>query len=48
MLEFLDRLGPKAVDLGWNAPDLFGVHPAAGVYQVDHCGALVLGCAKAE
>ncbi|PZP65779.1 MAG: hypothetical protein DI590_26195 [Methylorubrum populi] len=48
MLEFIDRLGAEAVDLGWTAPDLFGVHPTAGVYRVDHCGALVLDCAKAQ
>jgi hypothetical protein len=48
MLEFLDQFGPEAVDLGWTAPDLFGVHPTAGVIRVDHCGALVLGDRRAD
>ena len=28
--------------MGWTASRLFGVHWAAGIVRVDHCGALVL------
>lgn len=41
-LAFLDVFGEQAVALGWTAPRLFGVHPAAGIVRVDACGALVL------
>ena len=41
-LTFLDTYGAQAEALGWTAPRLFGVHPAAGIVRVDACGALVL------
>lgn len=40
MLDFLDRFGAEAVDLGWTKLDLFRGHPSAGTGRVDHCGAL--------
>ncbi|MDR7040475.1 hypothetical protein J2X36_005258 [Methylobacterium sp. BE186] len=45
-LDFLDRYGAQAVDLGWTALDLFGVHPTAGTLRADHCGALMLSGAQ--
>ncbi|ONF46473.1 hypothetical protein RSM1_24455 [Methylobacterium radiotolerans] len=40
--DFLDAFGLQALELGWTAPRLFGVHPQAGIVRVDACGALVL------
>lgn len=41
-LAFLDRFGPEAVQLGWTAPELFGVHPEHGTQRIDCCGALMV------
>lgn len=41
-VDFLDTFGQQAVALGWTASRLFGVHPTAGIFRVDACGALVL------
>jgi hypothetical protein len=48
MLDFLDRFGEQAQDLGWTDLDLFGVHPTIGAGRVDHCGALTLGPKDAQ
>lgn len=42
MLDFLERFGAQAVELGWTDLELFGVHPLIGTGRADHCGALVL------
>ncbi|MDE4915051.1 hypothetical protein [Methylobacterium sp. 092160098-2] len=42
-LDFIDRFGGQAHDLGWTARQLFGVHPDHGTLRVDYCGALVVG-----
>lgn len=48
MLDFLDRFGEQAQDLGWTDLDLFGVHPKIGTGRADHCGALALGPKEAQ
>lgn len=48
MLDFLERFGAQAQDLGWTDLDLFGVHPVIGTGRVDHCGALSLATKPAE
>ncbi|MCJ2028074.1 hypothetical protein MKK50_01420, partial [Methylobacterium sp. J-043] len=48
MLDFLERFGAEAVDLGWSEFDLFGVHPTVGIIRADHCGALVVGGRAAQ
>jgi hypothetical protein len=35
---FLSRWGAKALDLGWTAPDLFGLHPSAPLARYDCIG----------
>ncbi|GJE31530.1 hypothetical protein [Methylobacterium oxalidis] len=45
-LDFLDRFGAEALDLGWSVTDLFGVHPTAGTIRADHCGSLMLSGQK--
>jgi hypothetical protein len=35
---FLSRWGAKAHDLGWTAPDLFGLHPSAPLARYDCIG----------
>ena len=42
-LKFLEHFGARAVELGWTAEDLFGVHLRLGIWRVDHASALVLG-----
>ena len=42
-LLFLSRNGEAAIEAGWDAIDLFGVHPVVGVARVESCGALVIG-----
>jgi hypothetical protein len=42
MLDFLERFGAQAVELGWTDLDLFGIHPQIGATRSDHCSALVL------
>ncbi|WP_204165238.1 hypothetical protein [Methylobacterium radiodurans] len=41
-LDFLDRFGAQAVDLGWTDLELFAIHPVIGTGRADYCGALVL------
>ena len=45
-LDALDRFGVELAEHGWTAPELFGVHPQAGVIRSDYCGALVLSGVK--
>ncbi len=42
MLDFLERFGAQAVELGRTDLELFGIHPVIGTGRADHCGALVL------
>lgn len=39
---FLDKFGDRAVALGWDAHDLFGVDPEVGLVRPERCGALML------
>jgi len=41
-IEFCDRLGAEAYQLGWTATELFAVHPEHGTLRIDYCGALML------
>jgi hypothetical protein len=47
-LDFVDRFGEQAHELGWTAPQLFGVHPQHGTLRVDYCGALITGLGGAR
>ncbi|AWN38907.1 hypothetical protein DK427_07965 [Methylobacterium radiodurans] len=42
MIDFLERFGAQAADLGWTDLDLFGIHSQIGTGRADYCGALVL------
>jgi hypothetical protein len=35
---FLDRWGRQAAEMGWRAVDVFGAHPNAPEYRLDHAG----------
>ncbi|AWN39225.1 hypothetical protein DK427_24875 [Methylobacterium radiodurans] len=41
-LDFLNRFGAQAVDLGWTDLERFAIHPVIGTGRADYCGALVL------
>ena len=41
-LDFIDRFGEQAYDLGWTAPELFGVDPQRGTLRGNRCGALMV------
>lgn len=41
---FLDRWAKEAVDLGWRAEDVFGVHPATPACRYDQMGLVMLIC----
>ena len=45
-LDALERFGAELAEHGWTAPELFGVHPHAGIIRADFCGALVLSGEK--
>ena len=45
-LDALDRFEAELAEHEWTAPELFGVHPQAGVIRADFCGALVLSGVK--
>lgn len=47
-LDFLDRFGAEAIGYGWNASELFGVHPQLGTIRSHYCGALVFSTGKAR
>lgn len=42
MLVFLRDQGVEAVERGWDAIGLFGVHRLAGAVRADACGAIIL------
>ena len=41
-LKFLGGYGSQAVELGWTATDVLGVHPTRGTIRADFTGALLL------
>ncbi len=41
ILDFLERFGAQAVELGWTDLDLLSVHAQHGTIRGDYCGALV-------
>ena len=45
-LDFLDRFGVVAAQLGWTARQLFGVHPEHGTLRFEFCGALIVSGQK--
>ncbi|MEG9501384.1 MAG: hypothetical protein MIN69_05885 [Methylorubrum extorquens] len=45
--DFIERFGAEAVQLGWTAPQLFGVHPQHGTLRIDWCGVMITGGNKA-
>ena len=47
-LAFIDQHGADAHQLGWTAPELFGVHPQNGTLRVDSCGVLMLGSSAVQ
>ena len=46
-LDFVDRFGAAAADLGWTAPQLYGVHPEHGTLRIDWCGVMMVSGRKA-
>ncbi|WP_313901722.1 hypothetical protein [Methylobacterium sp. J-088] len=46
-IDFCDRLGVEAHQLGWTAQELFAVHPEHGTLRVEFCDVLMISGSKA-
>ncbi len=46
-IDFCDRLGAEAHQLGWTANNSCAVHPEHGTLRVEFCGALMISGSKA-
>jgi hypothetical protein len=47
-LDFCDRLGAEAHQLGWTAPKLFALHPEHGALRIECCGVLMITGNRAQ